>query len=61
MNDLIKQYREEADRLEKYISKLKKQLLKTGNCELEIKLRRRIILLERELFEIKRDISLMEK
>lgn len=61
MTELIKQYRYEAKRLKNHIEKLKKEIESAKSYEIIKRLRGRILLLERERFEILRDIRSMEE
>lgn len=61
MTEMIKQYRYEAKRLRKHIDKLKKEAEAARSLEIIKRLRGRIFLLERERFEILRDIRSMEE
>lgn len=60
MKELINQYRFEADRIEQYISALKKELAFRRDVELVNSMSARIRLLEEERYEILRDISDMQ-
>lgn len=61
MTEMIKQYRYEAKRLKDHAEKLKKEIETTKSYEIIKRLRGRILLLERERFEILRDIRAMEE
>lgn len=59
MKALIDDYSHEAERLERYIENLQKGISSCRSETVKDKIRRRIALLEEELFEIRLDISAM--
>lgn len=59
ISSLVEQYQSEAERIERYISKLKDQLRCEKDIEKRNSLCRRINLLETERFEILQDIREM--
>lgn len=60
MTEIIKQYKNEAKALRSRIGELQRQLRVEPCCETAKNLRIRVLLLERERFEILRDIREME-
>lgn len=59
MKALIDDYSHEAEGLEHYIENLQKEIRSCYSETVKDKIRRRIALLEEELFEIRLDISAM--
>lgn len=61
MKNLIEDYSREAERLEGYIERLHKEISTCGSETVKDKIRKRIVLLEQELLEIRLDISAMKR